>query len=250
MRIGQIIPSRVDPSVITCDDLTRLAIDCSMIIMSGYCQCQRDSTPDSHKHYIDSLFSVVDFLYKYQDLEPIYFSLLDHAVTRLKALLTEDSEKETVAVYLEKAATIFQTATDKTRLDPEHGRAFYQELWESKAQEYSQEALKVRGQKLTVSHNERMRDLYKTFAEVESVFTRDLLLVRYQEYKDKCEKGIATWELVVTSRSLSQQLKAVMTGIATFFVNGTAVHLRHRRRHSSVLSEVGSAEETSPFLPK
>lgn len=237
MKTGQLIPEKVNPTIVICDDLTRSIADCSMLIMSGYCWHQLDEISDSHKQYIDALFCVVDFLYKYQDLEPIYFGLLDHAVIRLKILLAQDINKKTVAIYLEKAAIIFQTASDKTRLNPEHERIFYQKLWKNKAQQYSQEALEICGQQLTVTHNERMRDLYKAFAEVESVFTKDLLLERYQEYREKCE--IATTHTTLIAAGAAE----------SFFTTDT---IRHRHGHSSTkkTDEASSADvaEVSPFL--
>lgn len=146
----------------------------------------------THKIYIDTLFSIEDFLYDHgQDItakaaDAVYFSLLDYAINSLRIL--HASEEELVD-YLEKAAVTFQTAADRTRMEPEHDRQIYQEIWKRKAQQYSQEAFKIRYKvEQDISHETQMLQLYQQFAERDG-FAQKFLRHRYCEYKAKYEMG-------------------------------------------------------------
>lgn len=247
MKTGQITPGTLDPSIVTCDSLLRLAAECSMMIISDYCYHLVDRDLTFQEQYIDRLFHIINFLYKYnyfvqhktshnQDLEVLYLSHLDHAVVRLKALMPEDANREMLATYLEKAALIFQTAADKTCREPEHDRNFYQEVWQAKTREYLEEAWKLRGQLFPIgydkeiNYNERIRDLYQSFAAIESILNHDLLLERYQEYQKKCTSGDTATPTAPNADSPS------------FFSAG----LRHR--HPQETASAGNTEETAPLL--
>ena len=79
-----IIPIKIDESIST--DTERLFINCSMFALHAYYKTRVDFSIIYQQQYIKNLLYAVDFLYEYYDLEPIYFSLLDHAVHTLEKL--------------------------------------------------------------------------------------------------------------------------------------------------------------------
>jgi len=56
MKTGQLTPGRLDPNIVTSDALSRLAAECSMMIISGYCNHLMDRDLDFQKQYIYMLF--------------------------------------------------------------------------------------------------------------------------------------------------------------------------------------------------
>jgi hypothetical protein len=114
---------------------------------------------------------------------------LNNAINYLRIL---NVSHEVLADCLEKAAVIFQTASDKTRMTPEDARETYRGIWKEKAQQYSREAFRIRNQKeQDISHETRMLELYRKFSEQEG-FAQKYLQHRYCEYRDQCETANQT----------------------------------------------------------
>ena len=147
------------------------------------------------KSYIDILLCVENYWYYYdQDMTVKNIGIvclinLDNAINYLRIL---NVSHEVLADYLEKAAVIFQTASDKTRMTPEDARETYRGIWKEKAQQYSREAFRIRNQKeQDISHETRMLELYRKFSEQEG-FAQKYLQHRYCEYRDQCETANQT----------------------------------------------------------
>ena len=131
--------------------------------------------------YIEAIFYAADFLYQFYDLDPIYFSLLDHAIRTLEKLASADDQREMLAEHYDIATVVFQTAADKTKQNP-----IYKQIWSDKAKEYRSKADTLRRVTSDITHEERIMQLYKTFAEsMPHEFIRNLLLDNYRRYENK-----------------------------------------------------------------
>ncbi len=178
---GNIISDRLSESIsIVAHE--RFVINCWLPILNTYYQLQPNFSfsIQAQQHYIDAIFHTVDFLYQFYDLDPIYFSLLDHAIRTLEKLTSADDQKEMLAEYCDRATIVFQTAADKTEQD-----LIYKRIWSIKAKEYRSKADTLRGITSDITHEERIMQLYKTFAEsVPHEFIRNLLLGNYRRYEN------------------------------------------------------------------
>jgi len=183
MKIGKnIIPDQINDDCIGTSS-ERLIINCWMSILSTHCRLQSvfSFSIQAQQYYIEAIFYAVDFLYQFYDLNPIYFSLLDHAIRTLEKLASADDQKEMLAEYCDIAAVVFQTAADKTKQDP-----IYKQIWFNKAKEYRSKADTIRRITSDITHEERIIQLYKTFAEsMPHEFIRNLLLDNYRRYENK-----------------------------------------------------------------
>lgn len=206
------------------------------VIVSGYLCILASYLSDScganiknHTIYIDTLFDIEEYLYCHdRDITAnitgvIYFSSLDNAINYLRILR---APYEVLADYLEKSAVIFQTASDKTQMTPEDAREIYRRIWKKKAQQYSQEAFRIRNQReQDISHETRMLELYHKFSAPDG-FAKKYLQRRYYEYRDQCEAANQTATLSAADESL---------------------YLRHRQGFR--FSDAGAAEETEIVTP-
>lgn len=170
---------KIDDSIGTVCE--RLIINTCLSLLRSYCKLQINSSIQSQQHYINAILNTVDFLYQFYDLDPIYFSLLDHAIRTLEKLASSSDHREMLAEYCDKAAVVFQTAADKTRQD-----AIYKQIWSDKAKEYKSKSDAIRGITLDAPYEERIMHLYRTFAEsIKHEFIRNLLLDNYRRYESR-----------------------------------------------------------------
>jgi len=177
----KIIPNKIDDNVGIFSE--RLVINCCMPILSTYCDLHPNFSfsIQAQQYYIGAIFYAVDFLYQFYNLPPVYFSLLDNAVRTLEKLASL-GDREMLAEYYDKANVVFQTAADKTRQD-----SIYKQIWSGKAREYNDKANTIRNATPDVSYEERIMQLYSSFAEsMPHEFIKNLLLDNYKRYESKC----------------------------------------------------------------
>jgi len=173
------IPNKVDDSIGTATE--QLIINTWLSILCSYYKLQINSSIQSQQHYINAILHTVDFLYQFYDLDPIYFSLLDHAIRTLEKLVSTDDQREMLAEYCDKTAVVFQTAADKTRQD-----TVYKQIWSNKAKEYKNKADTIKGIMPDALHEDRIMHLYRIFAEgMAHEFIRNLLMDNYRRYESR-----------------------------------------------------------------
>ncbi|NVM38072.1 MAG: hypothetical protein HWN81_20930 [Candidatus Lokiarchaeota archaeon] len=176
---NSVIPEKISDNVGTRAE--RLIINSCLSLFRSYSKFQLDFSIGAQQQYIEGILYALDFLYQFYDLDPIYFSLLDHAIRTLEKLASADDQKEMLAEYCNRAAVVFQTAADKTRQDP-----IYKRIWSIKAREYINKACAIMEMTFDVTHEERIMQLYKTFAEImPHEFIKNLLLDNYKRYEDR-----------------------------------------------------------------
>jgi hypothetical protein len=174
-----VIPEKISDNIGTRAE--RLIINSCLSLFRSYSKFQLDFSIGAQQQLIEGILYATDFLYQFYDLDPIYFSLLDHAIRTLGKLAPTNDQKEMLAEYCDRAAVVFQIAADKTK----QGQ-IYKEIWSIKSREYGDKADAIRGITSDTTHEERIIRLYKTFAEsMPHEFIKSLLLDNCKRYEDK-----------------------------------------------------------------
>jgi TPR repeat protein len=232
---SNIVPERID-GIGTARE--RLVTNCSMLILNSYSKVRIDDSIEYQQSYIEATLYVVDFLYQFYDLDPIYFSLLDHAVHTLEKLAFAEDQKEMLAEYCDRAAVVFQTAADKTRQNP-----IYKRIWSIKSKEYREKADAIRGIASDITHEERIMQLYETFAKsMPHEFIKNLLLDNYKRYRngytvDEPQSDING--LRYRGRKVAQNEER--TPLLNGFFRGRPEAIENRIRTAQRLCEAGNA---------